>query len=80
MIQRLDCSKCGINQADTDKSFVALPVPFICRDCFKQQISLEKQIKKLEQIIANIEDWAIVTFDEKLLKLIGKLKRGKTRK
>jgi hypothetical protein len=48
MIQRLDCSKCGINQADADKPFVVLPVSFICQDCFKQQISLEEQIKELE--------------------------------
>lgn len=47
-IQRLDCSKCGINQADTDKPFVALPMPFICQDCFGKQILAEERIKELE--------------------------------
>ena len=48
-IQRLDCSKCGINQADTDKPFVALPTLFICQNCFGKQISAEKRIEELER-------------------------------
>ena len=79
MIQRLDCSKCGINQADTDEPFVALPMLYICQDCFKQQVSTEKRIEELEQIISDIEDWGVVSFDEPLLKLIKALQSGEKR-
>lgn len=37
---------------------------------------LEKENKKLEQIISDIEDWGIVISDESLLKLIKALKAG----
>ena len=57
MIQRLDCSKCGINQADTDKPFVALPMPFICQDCFRQQISTDERIKELERENKHLKIW-----------------------
>jgi len=40
---------------------------------------LERENERLNKIIDDIEDWAIVSFDESLLKLIRELKDGKSR-
>jgi len=40
---------------------------------------LERENKRLNKIIEDIEDWAVVSFDEKLLKLIDTLKKGERR-
>ena len=57
MIQRLDCSKCGINQADADEPFIALPMLFICQDCCGKQKLLEEQIKELEAENAELKEY-----------------------
>lgn len=42
-------------------------------------LELEEENKRLNKIIDDIEDWAIVSFDEPLLKLIKLLKAGECR-
>lgn len=48
MLQRKDCAKCGVNQAD--KPLIALPMIFLCDDCYSKQESLEKRIKDLKAL------------------------------
>lgn len=39
----------------------------------------EEENRRLNKIIADIEDWGVVSFDEPLLKLIKALKAGEVR-
>ena len=46
-------------------------------DCWSAQ---DEEIKRLKQIIMDIEDYATINFDETLLQLIEGLKDGKNRR
>ena len=46
-------------------------------DCWSAQ---DEEIERLKQIIMDIEDYATINFDEKLLQLIEGLKDGKNRR
>lgn len=45
MLQKKDCAKCGVNQAD--RALIALPMIFLCDDCYSKQESLEERIEEL---------------------------------
>jgi len=54
MLQRLDCSKCGVNGAE--KPLIALPMMYICHDCYDKQKSYEERIKEREAEIQEVSN------------------------